>query len=104
MITLEEVDEFARRKYQDNYGFLNIVGVQRKDDGEVYVFIYDCLDESRKECLRTLGEFAGNPDLSFSWPDAGILSKRIEDFRKKQERVRREGHNNRLSGRLFRGE
>lgn len=42
---------------------------------ERYIFLYD--DARRTECLRTLGRFASNPDLSFSWYDAAVLSQRI---------------------------
>lgn len=44
-------------------------------DSERYVFLYD--DESRAETLRTLGRFAVDPDLSFTWYDAAILSQRL---------------------------
>ena len=42
---------------------------------ERYVFLYD--DASRSETLRTLGRFASNPDLSFTWYDAAVLSQKI---------------------------
>lgn len=42
---------------------------------ERYVFLYD--DNQRDECLRTLGRFASDPELSFSWYDAAVLSQRI---------------------------
>ncbi|MBN2581212.1 MAG: hypothetical protein JXB10_19680 [Pirellulales bacterium] len=42
---------------------------------ERYVFLYD--DESRAETLRTLGRYASNPELSFSWYDAAVLSQKI---------------------------
>ena len=42
---------------------------------ERYIFLYD--DEHRSEALRTLGRFASNPELSFSWYDAAVLSQRI---------------------------
>jgi hypothetical protein len=42
---------------------------------ERYIFLYD--DERRSEALRTLGRFASNPELSFSWYDAAVLSQRI---------------------------
>jgi hypothetical protein len=44
-------------------------------DAERYVFIYD--DDSRAETLRTLGRFASNPDLSFTWYDAAVLSGKV---------------------------
>lgn len=42
---------------------------------ERYVFLYD--DDSRAEALRTLGRYASNPELSFTWYDAAVLSQRI---------------------------
>lgn len=42
---------------------------------ERYVFCYS--DEHRGECLRQIGRFASNPDLSLSWQDAAVLSQRI---------------------------
>jgi hypothetical protein len=43
--------------------------------GERYVFLYD--DESRAEALRTLARYAADPDLSFSWYDAAMLSHKV---------------------------
>lgn len=42
---------------------------------ERYVFLYD--DASRAETLRTLGRYASNPDLSFTWYDAAVLSQKV---------------------------
>jgi len=42
---------------------------------ERYIFLYD--DANRAETLRMLGRFASNPELSFSWYDAAVLSQRI---------------------------
>jgi hypothetical protein len=42
---------------------------------ERYIFLFD--DDRRAEALRTLGRFASNPELSFSWYDAAVLSQRI---------------------------
>ncbi len=46
-----------------------------KPNGEKYVFIYD--DEHKSDAMRTLGRFASNPDLGFTWYDAAVLSQRI---------------------------
>lgn len=43
---------------------------------ERYVFVYGEGDEA--EVLRTLGRFAINPDLSFTWFDAAKLSCAIQ--------------------------
>ena len=42
---------------------------------ERYVFLYD--DESRAATLRTLGRYASNPELTFTWYDAAVLSQKI---------------------------
>ena len=55
---------------------------------ERYVFLYD--DASRAATLRTLGKYASDPDLSFTWYDAAVLSQRI----------RQESQNTALTGRF----
>jgi hypothetical protein len=42
---------------------------------ERYIFLFD--DSNRSEALRTLGRYASNPDLSFTWYDAAVLSQKI---------------------------
>jgi hypothetical protein len=42
---------------------------------ERYIFLFD--DASRAETLRVLGRYASNPQLSFSWYDAAVLSQKI---------------------------
>ena len=42
---------------------------------ERYIFLFD--DDNRAEALRTLGRFASNPELSFTWYDAAVLSQKI---------------------------
>ncbi len=48
---------------------------------ERYVFLYD--DTSRAETLRVLGRFASNPELSFTWYDAAVLSQKIRQDNQK---------------------
>ncbi len=52
---------------------INVVALIK--GAERYIFLFD--DDSRAEMLRTLGRFASNPDLSFSWYDAAVLSQRV---------------------------
>ncbi len=54
---------------------------------ERYVFLYD--DTSRAETLRVLGRFASNPELSFTWYDAAVLSQKIRQDSQKQVSVSR---------------
>jgi hypothetical protein len=45
---------------------------------ERYVFLYN--DDNRVEMLRTLGRYAADPQLSFSWYDAAVLSKKVREI------------------------
>jgi hypothetical protein len=54
---------------------------------ERYVFLYD--DSSRAETLRMLGRFASNPELSFTWYDAAVLSQKIRQEGRKEMAARR---------------
>lgn len=45
---------------------------------ERYIFLYD--DSQRAEALRILGRYASNPELSFSWYDAAVLSQKIRQM------------------------
>jgi hypothetical protein len=51
---------------------------------ERYIFLFD--DNHRSEALRTLGRFASNPELSFSWYDAAVLSQKIRQVAEEVER------------------
>ena len=46
---------------------------------ERYVFLYD--DESGDQLLHTLGQYAADPELTFSWYDAAMMSQRIAKLR-----------------------
>ena len=50
---------------------------------ERYVFLYD--DKNRVETLRTLGRYAADPELSFTWYDAAVMSKKIREMTTDQE-------------------
>jgi len=54
---------------------------------ERYVFLYD--DSSRAETLRVLGRYASNPELSFTWYDAAVLSQKIRRESQKAGAARR---------------
>jgi hypothetical protein len=53
---------------------------------ERYIFLYD--DSQRAEALRMLGRHASNPELSFSWYDAAVLSQKIRQEERQQQRTR----------------
>jgi hypothetical protein len=44
---------------------------------ERYFLLYD--DEHKSDCLRTLGRWASNQDLSFSWHNAAVLSQKVRE-------------------------
>jgi hypothetical protein len=52
---------------------------------ERYIFLYD--DAHRADTLRMLGRHASNPELSFSWYDAAVLSQKIRQEERKQRRA-----------------
>ena len=52
---------------------INVLVLVKGD--EKYVFLFD--DARQSEALRTLGRYASNPELSFSWYDAAVLSQKI---------------------------
>ena len=45
---------------------------------ERYIFLYD--DAQRVETLRMLGRYAADPQLSFTWYDAAVMSKKIREL------------------------
>ena len=53
-----------------------------KDD-QRYVFLYD--EASHDEVLQTLGRYAADPELNFSWYDAAMMSQRVRALRKQSE-------------------
>lgn len=52
---------------------VNVVALVKGD--ERYLFLFN--DEQKGQTLRTLGQYASNPDLSFSWYDAAVLSQKV---------------------------
>lgn len=49
--------------------------VHRSHTGEQWWFTYT--DMTKGEMLRTLGAYAADPRLSFSWYDAAVLARKI---------------------------
>lgn len=56
---------------------------------ERYILLYD--DSQQAQALRALGRNASNPELSFTWYDAAVLSKKI------RSEARRHGVANRVA-------
>jgi hypothetical protein len=57
---------------------------------ERYIFLYD--DSNRAETLRTLGRYASDPELSFTWYDAAVLSQKIRQQTRSAEQTTRRFH------------
>lgn len=52
---------------------LNVLALVK--DGERFVFLYD--SQSSSQLLQTLGKFAADPELCFTWYDAAVLSQKV---------------------------
>jgi hypothetical protein len=55
---------------------INVVALVRGD--EQYIFMFD--EANRTETLRTLGRYAADPNLSFTWFDAAIISQKVREL------------------------
>ena len=49
---------------------------------ERYVFLYN--EQNHDETLRILARYASNPELSFTWYDAAVLSQKIRQDKNQQ--------------------
>jgi hypothetical protein len=58
---------------KDQVGIVTLVRGEEK-----YVFVFQ--PERRTELLRLLGRYAADPNLSFNWYDAAVLSQRIREM------------------------
>jgi hypothetical protein len=52
---------------------VNVIALVK--DGERYVFLYD--EKSIPQLLQTLGKYAADPELNFTWYDAAVLSQKV---------------------------
>lgn len=59
---------------------VNVIALVK--DAERYIFLYD--DESAPVVLQTMGRFASDPELSFSWYDAAVLSQKVRKLKREQ--------------------
>lgn len=53
---------------------------------EKYIFLFN--DQNRKKTLRQLGRYASNPDLSFTWYDAAVMSQKVRKLTRIEESMR----------------
>ncbi|MDR0869841.1 MAG: hypothetical protein LBN39_03530 [Planctomycetaceae bacterium] len=63
---------------------------------ERYVFLYN--ETHKAETLRVLGRYASNPELSFTWYDAAVLSQKIRQ--ESQQKLREKQQKQRVSNRV----
>jgi len=50
-----------------------------KPDGEKFIWIFDDDVEGRVAALRSIGRFASDKELTFTWWDAAKLSRQIRE-------------------------
>ncbi len=60
---------------------INVVALVKGE--ERYIFLFN--DSQKGETLRTLGRYASDSSLSFSWYDAAVLSQKVRNTQKSQE-------------------
>jgi hypothetical protein len=61
---------------------VNVLALSKGE--ERFIFLYT--DANKSETLRTLGRFAADPTLNFSWYDAAVLSQRLRQEQPDQRR------------------
>lgn len=54
--------------------------------GETYIWLFR--DDRVAECLRTLGKYAADERLSFTWYDAARVSQAVRDVANESRRAR----------------
>ena len=57
---------------------INVVALVKGE--ERYIFLFN--DQKKSETLRTLGRYASDSKLSFSWYDAAVLSQKVRNIEK----------------------
>jgi len=56
---------------------MECLALVKKRNDERYIILYEI--EQADEACCTLGRWAANPELSFTWYDAAVLSQRIRN-------------------------
>ena len=52
-------------------------------DADKYIYVFD--DHNRDATLRQIARDAANPELSLSWYDAAVLSKKVRETQTQEE-------------------
>jgi hypothetical protein len=55
---------------------VNVLALERR--GETYIFMWG--DDQRDQLLRTLGRYASDPELSFTWHEAAVLNHTVREM------------------------
>ncbi|MBR9704600.1 hypothetical protein GOV12_04255 [Candidatus Pacearchaeota archaeon] len=70
-----------KNRLGDNVEFKNNVNrISLRTGDELYRFVF--YEDNISELLRTLGRYASNVDLSFTWYDAAVLSQKVREVSK----------------------
>ena len=83
----------AGRRNSDVTTEINVLALVKGD--ERYVFLFD--DDNRVETLRQIGRYAANPELSFTWYDAAVMSQKIRQTAREVEQQKRMDISSRFS-------
>ncbi len=75
---------------------INVVALVKGE--ERYIFLFN--DSQKSETLRTLGRYASDARLSFSWYDAAVLSQKVRNTQKSQPASGFANHNSATSNRF----
>ncbi len=62
---------------------INVVALVKGE--ERYIFLFN--DDQKSETLRTLGRYASDSKLSFSWYDAAVLSQKVRNIHRAKPAV-----------------
>lgn len=52
-----------------------------KEDHQRFIFLFDDEPESAQQLSQTIGRMAADPELTLTWHDAALLSKKARDLR-----------------------
>ena len=77
------IERLLGRRPSDKTGInvprdINVVALVKGE--ERYIFLFN--DAQKSETLRTLGRYASDSKLSFSWYDAAVLSQKVRSIEK----------------------
>ncbi len=86
MVTLPLTNEHINKGQAAVNQDVNVLALVKGE--ERYVFLYT--ESNRAETLRVLGRYASNPELSFTWYDAAVLSQKIRQESQQQAKAKQD--------------